>query len=272
MSFYFDHGSNNLILKSTLFGSLPVRHAFGTRGDQGNRQTAGSVGASWAETDPGRPPVIGDGGDLTGITAAWLRQVHSCQVVVARRVEGGIESSQPADGQVILECPPPADALVSAEARLWLSIQTADCLPVLLLDPGRGVAAAAHSGWRGTLGEITARTVQAMVEKFGARAGRIRAAVGPGIGGCCYRVGEDLASQFEERFRGSVISRGPNPRLDLSRCVRQSLEEAGLQPEHIDICPLCTSCSPSLFHSYRRDGEGAGRLYSGIMGTGIQDD
>lgn len=270
MSFYFDHGSNNLILKSTLFRDLPVRHAFGTRLIHGGRQRVACAGEPSAEDDPGRPPGIGDGGELSGVSAAWLRQIHSCHVVVARRGKAGIESLQPAGGPVIPEYPPPADALVSGETGLWLSVQTADCLPVLLFDAERGVAAAAHSGWRGTLGEITARTVKVMVEDFGTSPKTIRAAVGPGIGGCCYRVGDDLASLFERRFPGSVVSPGPNPRLDLAPCVRQSLAEAGLRPEHIDVCPLCTSCSPSLFHSYRRDGEGAGRLYSGIMGTGIQ--
>jgi hypothetical protein len=272
MSFFFDHGSNNLILKSTLFRDLPARHAFGTRRDGGGALPAGCAGGPSAGEDPGRPPVIGDGADIPGAAAAWLRQVHSCQVVVVRRGPAGFESSQPFGGPLLTESPPPADALVSADAGLWLSVQTADCLPVLLFDPGRGVAAAAHSGWRGTLGEITARTVEVMVRDFGAGAGTIRAAVGPGIRGCCYRVGEDLASQFERRFPGSVVSPGPNPRLDLVPCVRQTLESAGLRPEHIDVCPLCTSCSPALFHSYRRDGEGAGRLYSGIMGTGGQDD
>jgi polyphenol oxidase len=271
MSFYFDHGSNNLILKSILFRDLPARHAFGTRWQQAGERTAGCGVFPSGEDDPGRPPVIGDGADLPGISAAWLRQVHSCQVVIVRRAEAGIVSSLPAGGPDILEYPPPADALVSAEAGLWLSVQTADCLPVLLFDPGRGVAAAAHSGWRGTLGEITARVVKVMVEDLGASARTIRAAVGPGIRGCCYRVGEDLAAQFERRFPGSVVSPGPNPRLDLAPCVQRTLEEAGLRPEHIEACPLCTSCSPALFHSYRRDGEGAGRLYSGIMGTGGQD-
>ncbi len=271
MSFYFDHGSNNLILKSTLFRDLPARHAFGTRWEDGLRLRAGCAGDPSAEEDPGRPPIIDDGGGLPGISAAWLRQVHSCHVVVARQGTGGAESYQPAGGPAIPEYPPPADALVSADAGLWLSVQTADCLPVLLFDPERGVAAAAHSGWRGTLGEITARTVRVMVGDFGASPGTIRAAVGPGIWGCCYRVGDDLASQFEQRFPGSVVSPAPSPRLDLASCVRRTLEAAGLRPEHIDVCPLCTSCSPALFHSYRRDGEGAGRLYSGIMGTGDQD-
>jgi YfiH family protein len=271
MSFYFDNGSNNLILKSTLFRELSVRHAFGTRGDDGGGPPAGCAGSPRGDEDPGRPPVIGDGVELPGAAAAWLRQVHSCRVVIVRRTPAGIEPLQPSGGPVILEYPPPADALVSGESGLWLSVQTADCLPVLFFAPGRGVAAAAHSGWRGTLGEITARTVRVMVEEFGAAAGDIRAAVGPGIRGCCYRVGEELASQFEARFPGSVVSPGPNPRLDLALCVRRTLEEAGLRPDHIEVCPLCTCCGPALFHSYRRDGEGAGRLYSGIMGTGVQD-
>lgn len=271
MSFYFDNGSNNLILKSTLFRELAVRHAFGTRWDGGGKLSTGCAANPSGEEDPGRPPVIGDGGGLPGTAAAWLRQVHSCLVVVVRQTPAGIEPSRPFGGPVIPEYPPPADALVSGEAGLWLSVQTADCLPVLLFAPGTGVVAAAHSGWRGTLGEITAETVRVMVEEFGAAAGDIRAAVGPGIRGCCYRVGEDLASQFEARFPGSVVSPGPNPRLDLAPCVRWTLEEAGLRPDHIEICPLCTCCSPALFHSYRRDGKEAGRLYSGIMGMGAQD-
>jgi YfiH family protein len=268
MSFYFAYGNNILFLKSTLFQGFPLRHAFGVRSDPEFNHPAGQRTFDPPGEDPGRPPIIGDGGSLDTDTAAWLRQIHSNRIIVVGREGQELHAEEYPGGTPVAEYPPAGDALVTNSRRLWLSIQTADCLPVLFYAPEAAVVAAVHSGWRGTLGLIARQAVEAMAQRFGARTDTIRAAVGPGIGGCCYFVSPDLADDFERRFPGSVRAGdtpGGNPRLSLGLCVTQTLAAAGVEKERIDLCPLCTNCSSALFHSYRRDGEGAGRLYSGIL-------
>lgn len=268
MSFYFIHGTNNLILKSTLFQSLPVRHAFGTR----LTRPPGNLSPDAVGEDPDRPPWIEEDG--LAARPVWLKQVHSSRVIRVWREDGRVKAVEAGNDTGVSVEPLVGDALVTAEAGLWLSVQTADCIPVLLFDPEAGVAAAIHSGWRGTIGGISGVAAAIMAQRCGARVSRIRAAVGPGIQSCCYRVSPDLAESFESRFPGSSqapSAAGENPLLNLAYCIRKTLLESGVLDGLIDVCPLCTHCSPTLFHSYRRDGEAAGRLYTGIMGAPSQD-
>ena len=152
------------------------------------------------------------------------------------------------------------DALVTARRGLLLAIGTADCLPVLLADEEAGVIGAAHAGWRGTLGRIAARTLEAMVER-GADPARIRAAVGPGICGERYPVGEDVARQFREAgLGGSVLERSGQPHLDLAGANRAVLLAAGVRPEHLWVSGRC-STEPD-FYSYRRDAGRTGRMWA----------
>jgi YfiH family protein len=174
-----------------------------------------------------------------------LRQVHGAQVVAA-----------PWNGT------PEADASVAAEPGLTLGIQTADCLPVLLADAQQGLVAAAHAGWRGTAAGVVRQAVRELVAR-GSRAGDLVAALGPGIGPCCYEVGDELRAAFgpagAEFFRP-----GPNQRLHLdvrAANVLQLLAE-GLPPEAIHHLADCTRCRPDLYHSYRREGPSSGRMIS----------
>ncbi|GMA14757.1 peptidoglycan editing factor PgeF [Deinococcus metallilatus] len=152
------------------------------------------------------------------------------------------------------------DALVTTEPGLLLAIGTADCYPVLLADLEAGVVGAAHAGWRGTLGRIAARTVEAMVER-GASPAHIRAAVGPGICGERYPVGPDVARSFREAGLGAfVLEREEGPHLDLAGANRAVLLAAGLRPEHLWVSGRC-STEPD-FYSYRRDAGQTGRMWA----------
>jgi YfiH family protein len=171
-----------------------------------------------------------------------LKQVHGCRVERA-----------PWEGW------PEADASVAERAGLLLGIETADCLPVLIVDPQRRVVAAAHAGWRGTAAAVARAAVEAL-RAGGSRPSDLVAALGPGIGPCCYEVGDELRPVFApEFFRPGARGR---PHLDVRAANRRQLEEAGMRPDHIHGVDDCTSCRPDLYYSYRRDGRGAGRMVS----------
>jgi hypothetical protein len=179
-----------------------------------------------------------------------VRQVHGDAVVEARAVEAP-PVLRPPEAE--------ADALWTERAGEWVGVSTADCVPVLLVDPEGRRVAAVHSGWRGTDARIVARAVEALVAR-GSRPERLLAAVGPSIQRCCYAVSEDLAARFTERFGAEVVlQEGGQPRLDLARAVRDTLWAAGLKPAHVDVLPHCTACDAGRFFSHRRDAGRTGR-------------
>lgn len=177
--------------------------------------------------------------------SAWARlnQVHGTDVIEV--AEAGVWEG---------------DALVTRTPGLLLAIGTADCYPLLLADEEAGVIGAAHAGWKGTLGRIGERTVQAMT-RLGARPERIHAAIGPGICAAQYEVGEDTAQQFEAGGLGEwVVRGGPKPHLDLAGANRQILREAGVQ----DIWVSGRCSTETDFYSYRRDAGQTGRMWAVI--------
>jgi hypothetical protein len=157
---------------------------------------------------------------------------------------------------------PQGDAGVADEAGLILGIETADCLPVLVVDPRRRAVAAAHAGWRGTAARVARAAVDALVAA-GSRREDLRAATGPGIGPCCYEVGDELRAAFGDG--GAAFFRpGPRgrPHLDVRAANENQLREAGIAEDRIHRVADCTRCRADLYHSYRRDGKGAGRMIS----------
>jgi polyphenol oxidase len=138
---------------------------------------------------------------------------------------------------------PEADGHATAEPELAPLVLVADCLPVALSGPG-GVAMV-HCGWRGLAEGIITRGAEAV----GARA----AAIGPGIGPCCYQVGEEVLARFVAL--GPGVARGRM--LDLAEVARRQLRDCGV--EEVSSAGICTSCEAELFFSHRRDGERSGR-------------
>ncbi len=181
------------------------------------------------------------------------KQIHSDRVLV---VPDGV-STGPAvrigDG----------DALISANAGILAGIRTADCLPILLVDAVQRKVGAIHAGWRGTVSEISAKAVRAMMCQFGTRPEDIWAAIGPGIGACCFEVGPEVAVRFASIFpeRADLHHRA---KIDLVESNRRQLVDAGVPSSHIQASGLCTSCRQFEFHSYRRDRDLAGRMISAI--------
>ena len=153
------------------------------------------------------------------------------------------------------------DALVTRHAGVGVAVLVADCVPVLLWDPPRGVVAAVHAGWRGTAEGIVGAALEAMGERAGTEPADVRAALGPSIGGCCYRVGPEVVEALRTAVGedGLLASEEEAPRVDLRAVNRVLLQRCGLPAEQIEDVGGCTCCGLRLF-SYRRDGLRTGRL------------
>jgi YfiH family protein len=179
----------------------------------------------------------------------YLRQVHGN---VVRRVDGDA-----------CGCAGEGDVLLTLTSGVPLSVFTADCLAVILVDPGRAILALAHAGWRGTILGALRSAVGAM-GKAGARPETLWAAISPSIGPCCYEVDrpvvEPLSRAFPDRWRRWVTPSGDGTwRLDLWEANHDQLVGAGVRAERILNPRLCTSCRLDLCFSYRREGS-TGRL------------
>ena len=151
---------------------------------------------------------------------------------------------------------PECDGLVTNEPGTALVIFTADCTPILLHDPVTGAVGAAHAGWRGTAAAIAAKTVEAMVHRFGSRPADIRAAIGPNIGACCFETDADVPQAMGNAFGSEVetyIRRaGEKYYVNLKEINALSLRRAGVVC--IDISTQCTACENHRFWSHRITG------------------
>ncbi|MGC1991241.1 MAG: peptidoglycan editing factor PgeF [Candidatus Acidiferrales bacterium] len=211
-----------------------------------------------------------------------LRQIHSdiIHVVGSPDVPQG-------------ERAPQGDALITSEPGVLLVVQTADCIPILLADTKHHAVAAIHSGWRGTARRVAEKTLGRMQMEFGTRPQDVIAALGPGIGGCCYEVGHEVVKEFAAKFSNArewfagpfdALENGDNdpnwlpwltmrppghapppPRvqLDLIAANRAILASAGVAPDRIQTGDFCTSCRTDLFFSYRRE-RTTGRMMAAI--------
>jgi YfiH family protein len=240
--------------------------------------------------------------------AAFLREIGACgdsrprlsgrakldskalwPLVTARQIHSDIIRSIDS----VPEEPLSGDGLITATPGLLLAIQTADCLPVILVDTKRHVVGVFHAGWRGTVSRIVEKGVGEMHRCFGTNPRDIKAAIGPGIGGCCYEVGEEVRIKFESQFEYGaslfretkdsdpvrekypllfLTARAPGhselPKkifLDLVEANRQQLLAAGVPKKSIEASPLCTNCHPELLFSYRAEKGKTGRML-GVVG------
>jgi hypothetical protein len=162
--------------------------------------------------------------------------------------------------------PPEADAIISQQIGLRVAVVTADCLPILLASESGRAVAAVHAGWRGLAGGVIDAAVCALRERIG-ESEKIVAAVGPHIGLCCFEVDEPVLEAMAERFsrvlpEASQPTRPGHVRLGLAQLAANGLSQAGVALEEIGFqAAACTACDPERFHSYRRDGAKAGRLF-----------
>ena len=209
------------------------------------------------------------------------KQIHSDLIQV-------LTAAPTADASLV------GDGLATNRPGLLLSVQVADCLPILLVDAQQRAVAALHCGWRGTVRRLAQKGVGVMKQHFGSREQDLWAAIGPGIRACCYAVGEEVLEEFEGQFHyaGQLFSHRPQPRsllemkypwlfqnlpkasappdhhgtsLDLVLANAHQLREAGVPAQQIYAEAPCTSCHPDLFFSHRRDNGKTGRMM-GVVG------
>jgi purine-nucleoside/S-methyl-5'-thioadenosine phosphorylase / adenosine deaminase len=252
-------------------------HVFTTRGwplGSCTPETSAGADEQWRE--------VAAAMDVDASHLVRVRQVHGTMVVVAR--EPAVEASD-------------ADIIVSSSSALALTVQSADCVPILVADRRTGAVAAAHAGWRGLSVRVPAATVAALAREFGSQRKDLVAAIGPAIGACCYEVGADVHQRFVRAgFTGDQLARwflerpapsarnptvfpglpglpGPSrntgPRadhwfFDAWASAREQLQAVGMSTEQIFVAELCTASHSEWFCSYRRDGAPAGRMAAAI--------
>jgi hypothetical protein len=187
---------------------------------------------------------------------------------------------------------PAGDALLTDQAGILLSVRTADCLPVLLVDAKRRAVAAVHGGWRGLQARIVEKAVGEMRCVYGSEPENLLAVLGPSIRACCYEVGQEVVEAFHflhadkffrkvteapamhsERFPLPSLKMQPpgyNPtskpsiHLDLVAVAQGQLLATGLAPHHIVTVDYCTACRTDLFYSHRKEGSHTGRTLAVI--------
>jgi len=240
---------------------LPVPHGFATRSGGVSEGRLASLNLGFTVGDV-RERVEENYRRLATAVGAPLGALHTVKQVHGDRV------LQAAGGQNTPTLRPQlgdADALFTEQPGEWVGVSTADCVPVLLVDPEGKRVAAVHSGWRGTDADIAARAVEALVAR-GSRPERLLAAVGPAIQQCCYVVSEEMAKHFATRFGSDVVvARGDEFRLDLSRAVVLTLRRVGVKVAHMDVLQDCTSCDSGRFFSHRRDSGRTGRHINFVL-------
>jgi len=198
-----------------------------------------------------------------------VRQIHSAHTLVVKNLAEESAFVGP-DGRAFQE----ADGLVTNVPGVLLGIQTADCVPVFLVDPIHHAVGVFHAGWRGTVARIVERGVATMAREFGSQPSDLLAAIGPSIGACCYTVGDEVFQQFTQNFsyasmlfRRAQLEPGAHT-VDLWEANRRQLLDAGLLADSISVIGECTGCTglpgPRKYFSHRMEKGFTGRMMSAI--------
>ena len=273
-----------------------LTHGFSTRGGGvsqafggGGKRNGGDLNLGFTKEDTRAAVERNRGRFLAALGAPggrrpWqlvtLKQVHSDAIHRIEKVRGSKAGLT-------------GDGLVTDLPGVLLAIQTADCLPILLADPEHHAVGAFHAGWRGTLARIVEKGVGRMRKEFGSDPGKLLAAIGPGVGACCYAVGSEVREKFESQFAyaaelfeevydanavhnrypllfltarapGHSETIGPELHLDLGKANRRQLEDAGVPAANVTDLARCTACDPRLLFSYRAELGKTGRLMGAI--------
>lgn len=219
----------NHVYRSSLFTELGVTHGYSTRhfGD-----------LRWDKNKDAFLEVLG----LKREDLVLGQQVHGIKIAVV---------SAPDKGKIVEGI----DGLVSKDQKLTLGVTFADCVPLLAIDPEAKIIGTAHGGWKGTLHGIARELINQMIAA-GADRTNIYVSIGPHIGMCCYNVKEDRALAFQKTFGDNekIATRIQGEwHLDIGFANYQLLLDSGIEKEHIDAPPMCTSCQVAEFNSYRAD-------------------
>jgi YfiH family protein len=278
------NGSMNQLLRSEKLSKLAwLVHAFSTRHGGVSRAYGGSAlnlgftkHDSRAAVERNRELFLKELGVANG-RRSWplvsLRQIHSDLIHQVDRMT---------------EHPLAGDGLVTDTPEVLLAVQTADCLPIILADRKRHAIGVFHAGWRGTVKRIAEKGVGEMQKYFKSDPRNLVAAIGPGVRGCCYEVGEEVRTKFETQFAYAnslfrevkesdpvrdkypllfLTARAPGHSelpvklfLDLVEANRRQLLDAGVLAKNIDTAAPCTACHPDLLFSFRAEKGVTGRM------------
>jgi YfiH family protein len=281
----------NQLLRSEKLSKLAwLVHAFSTRHGGVSRAYGGSAlnlgftkHDSRAAVERNRELFLKELGVANG-RRSWplvsLRQIHSDLIHQVDRMT---------------EHPLAGDGLVTGTPEVLLAVQTADCLPIILADRKRHAIGVFHAGWRGTVKRIAEKGVGEMRKYFKSDPRNLVAAIGPGVRGCCYEVGEEVRTKFETQFAYAnslfrevkesdpvrekypllfLTARAPGHSelpvklfLDLVEANRRQLLDAGVLAKNIDTAAPCTACHPDLLFSFRAEKGVTGRM---VAAAGIR--
>jgi len=161
------------------------------------------------------------------------------------------------------------DAIITNRSNILLTVKTADCLPILIFDSKKRIAAAVHVGWKGTAKKVAQKVIKEMIDSLKVKLPSIFALLGPCICKKCYEVGEEVKELWEKEwghFNNLLIPSHKEGKyqLDLRKANIIQIEGLGLKQENIFNINLCTKCNPKLFFSYRREPENKGRMLAFI--------
>ncbi len=190
-------------------------------------------------------------------------QTHTTRVLRVGKGEKGYGVTKPRPYTDV-------DGLITNEPGVILSTFYADCVPLYFVDPVHKAIGLSHSGWRGTVGRMGQKTLNAMKESFGTSPSDVIAAVGPSICQDCYEISEDVAEHFYKEFVGHgdeiLIDKGNGKyQLDLWKTNEIVLLEAGILPEHLAVTNICTCCNPKILFSHRASQGKRGNLGAFLM-------
>ena len=181
----------------------------------------------------------------------FMEQVHGTEVV---EVVPGMN-------------PPVCDAMITNHRQLALLVMTADCVPILFYDPQNNAIGVAHAGWKGTVGQIAAKTLQKMNNSYGTKPEELHVYFGPAIHACCYEIGETVSQAVIRNFSSPeryLLRQNHKTSFDLILCNKDILIEHGVNPKNMVQNPACVSCHSSNYFSYRATGGITGRQVTGL--------
>ena len=258
-----------------------LRHGFSRRTGGVSKVYGGdSLNLGWTkEDDPASVAenrrrfvgaVAGEMIGKAGFVLVNVRQIHSAITRVIREEDEPLTGKlQTPEGKAVLE----GDGLMTNLPGVMLGVGTADCVPVLVADVKKRAVAAFHAGWRGTVARIVEQGIARMTDEYGSQPQDLIAAIGPGIGACCYAVGEEVRTAFSSQFDYAeelfLSDRKDSPSIyvDLWKANQRQLLAAGIEPSKITAIGECTACSrdeqgrPRYF-SHRAEHGVAGRMLS----------
>lgn len=260
MSFYEYKCGNREYLRSALFPKDKVSHAFTSASGGVSHGRISGLNLGFRVKDDSKSVrenyrLVAEDLGLSLDMTVLSKQTHTDNVRVVTREDGGKGITRESDIK-------DTDGLICNIPNMALVVFTADCIPILLYDEKARAVGAVHSGWRGTVKRIGEKAVGMMCREFGCEPRNIKAAIGPGIGSCCFEFGTDAPQYFEQKY---LRKKDGKYFVDIWSMNRDILTESGVPLKNVDVCEVCTVCNSDKYYSYRTHRDKTGRQAAIIM-------